>query len=298
MTDQVKRIRIAQIETGLNARTHFNEQALQELADSIKEHGLLQPISVRQISTKPVRYQLVAGERRVRATQLNGGKVIEALVKTLTEAQASSLMLLENIQRQPFDALEEAHGFQTFMATFECDAQELAAKIGKPVEYVKRRLSLLNLRENIAHMVARGQFPIGHAEAIVDLDADRQMLAVKIYDRAKSMPLIHFLAVVADLRDQAGQEMATPLLDLEAYWFEKADAMAETPRRGKDAVVPVPTRADLPQVVTNAKDTVADIVLRYVQQLEAAGSTPEAAAVGNLMTALVHSNYLSVPVMQ
>lgn len=298
MADQVKRIRISQIETGLNARQHFNEQALQELADSIKEHGLLQPISVRQVSKKPVRYQLIAGERRVRATELSGGKVIDAISKVYTDEQAQSLMLLENIQRQPFDALEEATGFTSYMATFECDEKALAAKIGKPVEYVKRRLSLLKLRDNIAHMVARGQFPIGHAEAIVDLDPDRQMLAVKIYDRAKAMPLIHFLAVVADLREEAGQEMATPLLDLEAYWFEKADEMAETPRRGKHAVVPVPTRPDLPQVVTNSKDTVADIVMRYVQQLEAAGSTPEAAAVGNLMTALVHSNYLSVPVMQ
>ena len=211
MPNQVKRIKISTIETGLNARTHFNEQALAELADSIKENGLLQPITVRQVSSKPVRYQLIAGERRLRAAQLNGSKVIDAITKEMTDAQASSLMLLENIQRQPFDALEEATGFQNYIDTFECGDKDLAEKIGKPVEYVKRRLSLLKLRENIAHMVARGQFPIGHAEAIVDLDPDRQMIAVKVYDRAKSMPLIHFLAVVADLREQAHAEMATPL---------------------------------------------------------------------------------------
>ena len=291
---ELKKVRIAQIVFGLNARKRFAEGPLQDLAASIKQHGLLEPVIVRKMDDGSG-YQLLAGERRVRATMLNDAKTVLALVKVMTDADAKAAMLTENIQREDFAPSEEAQGFQDYMEAFDVTVDELATAMGKTVDYVNRRLSLLNLPDNLMEMVDLKQFPIGHAELITDLEPPYQQLAAGTYEKSNGLSHEKFKDVVTEIREQQTAEQSTPLFDLEAYWDEQAVTLADKPLRGKEAYVPVPTDANLPQVEWTNKDSNSQVIMNYIQALVEAGKVSEASAIGNLFTTLVHSNGMSVP---
>ena len=158
-------------------RTAINPEALAELAASIREHGLIQPIIVTrsQFAGKPA-YQLIAGERRWRAAQLAGLKAIPVLVKEATPQQLLELALVENIQRADLNALEEAAAYQSLIAEFGLSQHQVADRVGKSRVAVANILRLLRLPDQVKTLLADGALTEGHARALLGLEDDETLV--------------------------------------------------------------------------------------------------------------------------
>ncbi len=150
------------------ARKAFDEEALKELADSIKENGLLQPITVRK-SKKG--YELVSGERRWRATRKAGLKEIDAIVKDYSDEQMSLYMLIENMQREDLNVLEEAEGIDRLMTEYGGTQEEVAKAIGKSRSHIANTLRILKLPDEVKAYIADGSLSAGHAKALAGLQS-------------------------------------------------------------------------------------------------------------------------------
>jgi len=149
-------------------RTIFSEEALAELAESIKKHGVLQPIVVRKIDNN--NYELVAGERRWRAAQLAGLKQIPAVVKDFSDEEATVVALMENLQREDLNPLEQAKALKRLIEEFHLTQEEVAENLAKSRTYVTNLLRLLNLPPVIQEMVEKGELSYGHARALLALE--------------------------------------------------------------------------------------------------------------------------------
>lgn len=156
-------------------RQHMDPEALQELASSIKEHGLIQPLIVSE-RMPGLDYQLIAGERRLEAARLAGLDVVPVLVKEATPEQMLELALVENIQRADLNPLEEAAAYQHLTETFGLTQQEVADKVGKNRVSVANALRLLRLPDFCQSVLAAGQISEGHARALLGLEDDEEML--------------------------------------------------------------------------------------------------------------------------
>lgn len=156
-------------------RQHFDATALDELAQSIREQGVLQPILVRRSGSG---FVLVAGERRWRATQRAGLHQIPALVKDLSEAGAFAVALVENLQRQDLTALEEAEGYRRLIEEHGLTQDDLAKRIGRDRSTIANTLRLLKLPAEVRDEVGSGRLSMGHARALLGLSDDAQILAL------------------------------------------------------------------------------------------------------------------------
>ena len=150
-------------------RRHFDEAALNELAQSIGESGLIQPLVVRQVGGL---YELIAGERRWRASKLAGVAEVPVVVRELADSAAFLLALIENIQREDLNPIEEASAFQRLVDEFAMTQQEVADKVGKSRPAVANALRLLNLPATVRDLLASGQLTTGHAKILVTLSAE------------------------------------------------------------------------------------------------------------------------------
>jgi ParB family chromosome partitioning protein len=167
-------------------RQRFAEEALEELAKSIAAHGVLQPVVVRR---RGDRYQMVAGERRLRAAQRAGLRKVPALVRTIPDERMLEVALVENIQRQELDPIEEAQAFQTLLETTGLPQQALAERLGKAESTVSNSLRLLKLSDFIQEAIRAGSIAAGHARALLsvpDLET-REKLARKVVRRGLSV---------------------------------------------------------------------------------------------------------------
>lgn len=160
-------------------RKVFQQDALQELADSIREHGVIQPLVVTET---PTGYELVVGERRFRASQLAGLVRVPAIVKkTLGDQTKLEVALIENIQRQELNPIEEAQAFDRLIKTFHLTQEQVAKKVGKSRPAITNTLRLLNLPAEIQRGVIEGKISEGHARAILGLaDIEKQLLMYQI----------------------------------------------------------------------------------------------------------------------
>lgn len=286
----VQMIPCALVTAGNNDRKRFDPAALAELATSIAAHGLAQPITVRPCAGG---YQIVAGERRFRAmTEVLGWDQAPALVRELSDEQASAIMLAENTSRADLDPIEEANAYNSRMQAFNWTPAHIAEVAGVSEDLVKRRVLLLGLHPDVQGLVARKHMPVGHAEAMVKLDHYRQLIALRVYREAKAMPLNTFCRVVGDL---LGEQAQDGLFDLEQFWMSHAAELSKLPVRGKKAVVNVPTRPDLPAPEMKPTDTTSAVIMRYILHLDTLGYSGEAAAIGTLYRALIHSNSMALP---
>ncbi|MEY2342263.1 ParB/RepB/Spo0J family partition protein [Acidithiobacillus sp. IBUN Pt1247-S3] len=154
------------------ARKHFDEASLAELAESIRAEGVLQPILVR--AEMGGTYELLAGERRWRAAQLAGLREIPALIREASKQQALVIGIIENIQRQDLDPLEEATALQRLLAEFQLSHEELAQALGRSRAAVSNQLRLLRLDASLAPQLASGALTAGHARALLPLPAAAQ----------------------------------------------------------------------------------------------------------------------------
>jgi ParB family chromosome partitioning protein len=156
-------------------RKHMNANALEELAASIRQNGVLQPILVRKIQGG---FELVAGERRLRATRMAGLDTIPALVCTMEEEESLKLALLENIQRENLNAIEEAEAYRAIMERYGATHQEVADMLGKNRSTVTNMLRLLNLESSLQMMLAEGALSMGHARALLSVSDSTKRLRV------------------------------------------------------------------------------------------------------------------------
>ena len=159
-------------------RTEFDEERLDELADSIKTHGLIQPITVRYIGEK--RFELIAGERRLRASKLAGLAEIPAYIREADDEQSMAFALIENIQRQDLNPLEVAMGYKRLIDEFEYTQAEVANRVGKNRTTVTNMLRLLSLPDFIQTVLINDEISIGHARALITIeDAELQAKLLK-----------------------------------------------------------------------------------------------------------------------
>ncbi|OWK26840.1 MAG: hypothetical protein US76_03105 [Parcubacteria group bacterium GW2011_GWA2_38_13b] len=155
-------------------RKNFAEEALQELADSIKEYGIIQPLVVSKVEKitaagKSVEYQLIAGERRLRAAEIVGISQVPVIIRKASEEEKLALALIENIQRDDLNAIEKANAFRELVDQFNLSHQEIADKVSKSREAVSNILRLLSLPMEIQRAVSSGEISEGHARAILSM---------------------------------------------------------------------------------------------------------------------------------
>ena len=158
-------------------RRDIEPESLQDLADSIKAQGVMQPIVVRPISDS--RYEIIAGERRWRATQLAGLHSIPTIVRDVPDEAAIAMALIENIQREDLNPIEEAAALQRLQQEFELTQQEVADAIGKSRSTVANLLRLMSLREDVRRLVEHGDLEMGHARALLALEGEHQSQAAR-----------------------------------------------------------------------------------------------------------------------
>ena len=160
-------------------RTRMDEGALYELAESIKAQGIMQPILVRQLSDGPNagKYEIIAGERRFRASKLAGLNVVPVLVRDVPNEAAAAMALIENIQREDLNPLEEAQGLQRLVREFGLTHETAAQAVGRSRSAASNLLRLLNLAEPVQTMLMAGDLDMGHARALLALDKAAQITA-------------------------------------------------------------------------------------------------------------------------
>ena len=147
-------------------RKTFNEAELKDLADSIKEKGVLVPIILRSVQNKPYLYEIVAGERRYRAAQRAGLSEIPALVKTLSDKNAMEIALIENVQRENLNPIEEAEGFKNLMEKCQYSLEDVSKLIGKSVSYIRNLMRINSLPESVKQLIKDGKISASHARTI------------------------------------------------------------------------------------------------------------------------------------
>jgi len=182
----VEQIEISKITAGIyQPRYQFNQTELEELADSIREKGVIQPIILRKVGDED-NYEIIAGERRFRASQLAGLKAIPALVKKINNHEALELALIENIQRSDLSLIEEAQGYKKLIGEFSYTQDQIAKKLGKSRSHITNLLRLLNLPQKVQNLLDSKQLSMGHARAIINSN-DPEKLADKIVNQSLSV---------------------------------------------------------------------------------------------------------------
>ena len=169
---------ISQVESySAQPRKLFDEDALAELADSIREHGVIQPLTVRKLSSGY--YQIIAGERRWRAARLAGLTEIPAVVIEADDQKAAELALVENLQREDLNPMEEAAGYQSLIQTYHMTQEEAARRVGKSRSAVANAMRLLGLQPGVRKLVEEGTLSAGHARALLPLSPALQTKAAE-----------------------------------------------------------------------------------------------------------------------
>ena len=157
------------------ARKNFDESAISELADSITQHGVLQPLLVRPLVNGG--YQLIAGERRFRAARIAGLTEVPVIIKALTDEEAAVISLIENLQRENLNPVEEAYGYEELIKKYGLTQEEAAQKVGKSRVAVTNSLRIIKLPKKVIDMVRDGRLSAGHAKAIAGIDGDKNIIA-------------------------------------------------------------------------------------------------------------------------
>ena len=158
-------------------RQDMHSEALEELAQSIRKQGVMQPIVVRPISEN--KYEIIAGERRWRATQIAGLDTIPAVVKDVPDDAAIAMSLIENIQRENLNPIEEAGALHRLQKEFELTQQQVADSVGKSRTTITNLLRLMSLSESVKRMLEHGDLEMGHARALLSLSGDKQVTAAR-----------------------------------------------------------------------------------------------------------------------
>ena len=186
---------IAQVEPGLNQpRKHFEEEALADLAESIRQHGMIQPLTVRRLASGY--YQIIAGERRWRAARMAGLEEVPATIIEADDRKVMELGLIENLQREDLNPMEEAGGYRVLMEEYGLTQEEVAQQVGKSRPAVANALRLLSLPPSLHPLLEDGQLSAGHARAILSVPSPQlqEKLADKVVAEGLSVRQTEALA--------------------------------------------------------------------------------------------------------
>lgn len=169
-------VRLNEIEPNKSQpRTDFDEEAIANLADSIKEHGLLQPLLVRPLEVGG--YQIVAGERRWRACRMLGMSEVPVIIRDLSDKETMQIALVENLLRENLNPIEEAMGYKDLMDNYDMTQEEVAKTVGKPRSSIANSLRMLNLPDEIREYLKEGDITAGHAKALAAISNEEDMIA-------------------------------------------------------------------------------------------------------------------------
>ena len=209
--EQLKVLPVDLIQRGkYQPRRDMDPDSLQELADSIKVQGVLQPIIVRSISDK--KYEIIAGERRWRATQLAGLDDIPVIIKDVSDESAIAMALIENIQREDLNPIEEAASLQRLQREFDLTQQEVATAVGKSRSTVANLLRLMTLEEDVRRLLEHGDLEMGHARALLALTEAEQSRGARTVV-AKGLSVRQTEALVRSLVGNRGKPAAQGKID-------------------------------------------------------------------------------------
>ena len=211
-TEGAVNVRIGEIEPNRDQpRKEFDSEALSELADSISQHGVLQPLLLRPMMTGG--YRIVAGERRWRAARMAGLTEVPAVIREMSDAEEMLFALIENLQREDLTPLEEARGYRTLIEAQDFTQEEVSQAVGKSRPAITNALRLLNLPEDIQEMLERGEITAGHARTLLSFKTEEGMrLGAK---RAKEGASVRELEALAKRLN------------------EQKEALAKTPRKNQ-----------------------------------------------------------------
>ncbi len=177
--DQMKSLPVEWLQRGeYQPRGEMDQDKLQELADSIRSQGIIQPIVVRKLTTE--RYEIIAGERRWRAAQIVALDTVPVIIKQVDDHAAIAIALIENIQREDLNPLEESQALQRLIEEFDLTHQQVAEAVGRSRASVSNLLRLKGLEDDVRQLLADGRIDMGHARALLSLDGDEQCHAARV----------------------------------------------------------------------------------------------------------------------
>jgi len=238
---QIQEIEVAKIAPNpYQPRKTFDPTALKELADSIKEHGVIQPLVVTKT---PIGYELVVGERRFRASQLAGMLLVPAIIKeAMVDQTKLEVALIENIQRQELNPIEEAQAYERLMKTFNMTQEQVAKKVGKSRPAVANTVRLLNLPAEIQRGVIEGKIMEGHARAILGLLDQEKMLLMYKMVQEQNLNVRQVEAKVRELTAKRQMDSAAPdpkLMALETELRGKLGTQVKIQRQGQGGKITI-----------------------------------------------------------
>ncbi len=218
-------LRLSELEPNRSQpRKNFDQAGIQELADSIREHGILQPILVRPLP-KSKNYQIVAGERRWRAAKMAGLDEVPVIIKELTDLETAQIALIENLQREDLNPIEEAKAFQRLQEEFGLKQDEIAKKVGCARSSISNALRLLQLPEKVQELLISRKITIGHAKALLSFQDTEEMItaAQKATEGLLSVRQIEAMAAASDSKDLEDVPLSRPM----TYFGEIEAALKE-----------------------------------------------------------------------
>src|SRR3954449_5614647 len=197
-----------------NPRRAFSQDELQELADSIKQHGVIQPIAVRPVKGATDRFEIIAGERRWRASQLAGLHEVPIVPVDVSDSDALEIMIIENVQREDLNAMEEAQGYHALADEFKRSQEDIAKIVGKSRSHVANMMRLTKLPADVQAYIALGQLSPGHARALIGV-SDPVAAAKRIVEQGLNVRQVE--ALVHDIAGSAPKPRASrPVLAKDA----------------------------------------------------------------------------------
>ena len=237
---------ISQVEScSSQPRKHFDEASLAELADSIREHGIIQPLTVRKLASGY--YQIIAGERRWRAARLAGLQEVPVIVMEADDRKAAELAMIENLQREDLNPMEEAQGYRSLMEDYGLTQEETAQRVGKSRPAVANALRLLALPDAVCQLLEEGKLSAGHARAILAAPAGelQKRLARKVVEEGLSVRQTEALAKrlsreQQELDECGGEKPVDPMKlyrdaaakELSTHWGRKV-SITMGPKKGR-----------------------------------------------------------------
>lgn len=219
-------------------RKEFNEEALTELADSISQHGVLQPLLVRPLPDGG--YQLVAGERRWRACRMAGVSEVPVVIRELTDSQVMELALIENLQREDLSVVEEAEGYKMLMDNYNFTQDEISKSVGKSRPSITNTLRILKLPEEIISLLKQDKITAGHARALLSFDSEEDMVktAKLIVENGLSVREIEKMSKIKNIKKDKGSSKRRDSffdeveISLHEYLGRKVKVSSSTKERG------------------------------------------------------------------
>ena len=219
-------LKISEIEPNRKQpRYKFDEASIAELAESISQHGVIQPLLVRPILGGG--YEIVAGERRYRACRMAGITEVPAVIRELSDSETMELALIENLQRENLTPIEEARGYKTLMEEHGFTQEEVAKSVGKSRSAVANALRLLNLPEKAVELVEENRISAGHARALLSLEDEEKIIKAALEIAERELSVRQTEKLIKDLKSQKKEKNEQQITAKPSYYSEVELALTE-----------------------------------------------------------------------